>query len=94
MSVINGTEIANFTQSLANDFNASAKHDESIETESHVPDVLIYKYNRFVDGIFGKINKILKQSYDPVSVRLSTNTKTTKAPVKKQPTKKHTNNKT
>jgi len=33
--------------------------------------VLIYKYNRFVDGIFGRINKILKKSYDPVSVRLS-----------------------
>lgn len=92
MAVFNATEIANLTQSMT-DFNASAKHDESIETEAHVPDVLIYKYNRFVDGIFGKINKILKQSYDPVSVRLSTSTKNTKTTTKKPLTKKPSNTK-
>lgn len=37
-----------------------------------MPDILIHKYNRFVDSIFGRINKILKRSYDPVTVRLST----------------------
>lgn len=37
-----------------------------------VPDILIHKYNRFVDSIFGRINNILKRSYDPVGVRLST----------------------
>lgn len=35
-----------------------------------MPDILINKYNRFVDGIFGRINKILQRSYDPVYVRL------------------------
>lgn len=30
----------------------------------------ISKYNRFVDQIFQRINKILKRSYDPVNVRL------------------------
>lgn len=47
------------------------KTDDDSQISSIVPDVLIYKYNRFVDGIFGRINKILKRSYDPVSVRLS-----------------------
>ncbi|XP_037051226.1 FK506-binding protein 4-like [Bradysia coprophila] len=54
-----------------------------------VPDILINKYNRFVDGIFGRINKILKRSYDPVSVRLSTGetkTKKTKTTTKKRKT--------
>lgn len=30
----------------------------------------IAKYNRFVDNILDRINKVLKKSYDPVSVRL------------------------
>lgn len=54
-----------------------------------VPDILINKYNRFVDGIFGRINKILKRSYDPVSVRLSTSdTKTKKTKTTTSKTKK------
>lgn len=32
----------------------------------------VYKYNRYVDRIFDRISVILKKSYDPVNVRLST----------------------
>lgn len=57
------------------------------ENAAPVPDILINKYNRFVDGIYGRINKILKRSYDPVGVRLSTGetkTKKTKTTTKKR----------
>lgn len=37
-----------------------------------VPDALVYKYNRYCDRIYERIGAILKQSYDPVNVRLST----------------------
>lgn len=39
---------------------------------SGVPDALVYKYNRYCDRIYERIGAILKQSYDPVNVRLST----------------------
>lgn len=52
-----------------------------------VPDALVYKYNRYVDHIFEKISTILKRSYDPVNVRLSTSI-TQKQGVKKQPGQK------
>lgn len=45
---------------------------ENIDEQPPVPYNLVQKYNRFVDGIYGRINKILKKSYDPVSVRLTT----------------------
>lgn len=35
-----------------------------------VPSLYISKYNRFVDTILDRINKILRRSYDPVNVRL------------------------
>lgn len=35
-----------------------------------VPPVYIAKYNRFVDTIMDRINRVLKRSYDPVNVRL------------------------
>lgn len=65
------------TTTAANEANAAAKNGDvgavamAMATAS-VPDALIYKYNRYVDGIFDKINRILKRSYDPVNVRLST----------------------
>lgn len=36
-----------------------------------MPDVFVTKYNKFVDGIFERINGILKKSYDPVNVQLN-----------------------
>lgn len=38
---------------------------------SNMPDVFVSKYNTFVDGIFLRINTILKKSYDPVNVKLN-----------------------
>jgi len=34
-------------------------------------EMAVDKYNSFVDGIFGRINTILKKSYDPVNVQLN-----------------------
>ncbi|KAL1116004.1 hypothetical protein AAG570_005499, partial [Ranatra chinensis] len=36
------------------------------------PPAYIVKYNKFVDNILERINKILRKSYDPVNVRLQT----------------------
>lgn len=36
-----------------------------------MPDMFVTKYNKFVDGIFSRINTILKKSYDPVNVQLN-----------------------
>lgn len=36
-----------------------------------MPDMFVSKYNKFVDGIFERINGILKKSYDPVNVQLN-----------------------
>lgn len=52
-----------------------------------VPDALVYKYNRYCDRIYDRIGAILKQSFDPVNVRLSTSI-TTKQGVKKNGQKK------
>lgn len=38
---------------------------------STMPDMFVSKYNKFVDGIFERINTILKKSYDPVNVQLN-----------------------
>lgn len=37
-----------------------------------MPAVMVAKYNRYVDNILGRVNKILRKSYDPVRVRLQT----------------------
>ncbi len=37
-----------------------------------IPSSYITKYNKYVDSIFSRINKILKKNYDPVNVRLQT----------------------
>ncbi|KAF3423283.1 hypothetical protein E2986_04879 [Frieseomelitta varia] len=36
-----------------------------------VSTIYVAKYNRFVDNILGRINKILRSNYDPVTVKLS-----------------------
>jgi len=41
-----------------------------------LPPTYVAKYNRFVDNILGRINKILRKNYDPVNVRLQTPTQT------------------
>lgn len=70
---------------------AAAKEDVSpaiAPTTPHsVPDALVYKYNRYCDRIYERIGSILKQSYDPVNVRLSTSI-TAKQGVKKNGQKK------
>lgn len=45
-----------------------------------VPSSYIIKYNKYVDSIFSKINKVLKKNYDPVNVRLQTVTDQKKKP--------------
>lgn len=53
-----------------------------------VPPVYITKYNRFVDNILERINKILRKNYEPVNVRLHNNNNN-----KKKNTNKNNNNK-
>lgn len=38
----------------------------------------VSKYNRFVDTILSRINKILREKYDPVTVKLTSPSNTTK----------------
>lgn len=69
---------------------AAAKNDEYVPTTISsipAPDALVYRYNRYIDNIFERISAILKRSYDPVNVRLSTSI-TQKSGVKKQPGQK------
>lgn len=62
------------TSANTNSASVAAKEEKEDHTISSipVPDAQVYKFNRYVDGIFEKINRILKRSYDPVNVRLST----------------------
>lgn len=43
-------------------------------SNAQIPDVFVTKYNKFVDGIYERINSILKKNYDPVNVKLSMET--------------------
>lgn len=54
-----------------------------------MPAVYIAKYNRFVDNIIGRINKILSTSYDPVRVKLQTSDAKNKSNTKKKSNKKN-----
>ena len=56
-----------------------------------VPSLYISKYNRFVDTILDRINKILRRSYDPVNVRLQ-NASDVKNNKKKNNNKNNTKN--
>lgn len=61
---------------------------------TRMPAVYISKYNRFVDNIIARINKILGKSYDPVRVRLQSTTKKTTTKRRNNSTKKKTSTKT
>lgn len=37
---------------------------------SRTPTVYVAKYNVYIDNIMGRMNRILRKMYDPVSVRL------------------------
>lgn len=58
-----------------------------------MPPVYISKYNRFVDSIIGRINRILGKSYDPVRVKIhsSTSKKNNKTKSKKSKNKSKRN---
>lgn len=43
---------------------------QASSTQTRMPAIYIAKYNRFVDNILGRINRILGKSYDPVRVKL------------------------
>lgn len=53
-----------------------------------MPDVFVTKYNKFVDGIFTRINTILKKSYDPVNVQLNMEAEVKSVPGHKKSNKK------
>lgn len=55
---------------------------------SHVPAIYVAKYNRFVDNILGRINKILRDNYDPVTVKLTDPTSSSKSKTKSSTKKK------
>lgn len=61
-----------------------------------MPQVYIAKYNKFVDTIIGRINKVLGKSFDPVRVKLipsdSKNQTKTKSGNKKKGSKKTSKN--
>lgn len=60
-----------------------------------MPAIYIAKYNRFLDNILGRINKILATSYDPVRVKLQTDdSKKNKGNTKKNNTTKKNKKKT
>lgn len=40
-------------------------------SNTQMNDMFVTKYNKFVDGIYERINSILKKNYDPVNVKLS-----------------------
>ncbi|KAF4528328.1 hypothetical protein B566_EDAN012095 [Ephemera danica] len=56
-----------------------------------MPAAHLSKYNRFVDSIIGRINEVLKKSFDPVTVRLTRGSPPpSRRPVKNDP--KHNSN--
>lgn len=57
------------------------------EPSSDVSAIYVAKYNRFVDTILGRINKILRSNYDPVTVKLSNASAKSKAGKQKSKTK-------
>lgn len=45
-----------------------------------LPAAYITKYNKYIDTIFSRINKVLKKNYDPVNVRLQSASEAKKKP--------------
>ena len=66
----------------------------SVSDAEMAPPAYIAKYNRFVDNILERINKILRRSYDPVNVRLQTVPETKQNSKKKHKKRKNKNNAT
>ncbi|XP_014294238.1 germ cell nuclear acidic protein [Halyomorpha halys] len=64
-----------------------AKQARSLNDADVAPPAYIVKYNRFVDTILDRINKILRKSYDPVNVRLQSSSDTKKNKNKKRKNK-------
>lgn len=58
--------------SVAGGISSAATAATTTVLPNAVPDALVYKYNRYCDRIYERIGGILKQSFDPVNVRLST----------------------
>ncbi|XP_076396507.1 uncharacterized protein LOC100877435 isoform X3 [Megachile rotundata] len=52
---------------------AGARQARGMQSDpsSDVSAIYVAKYNRFVDNILGRINKILRSNYDPVTVKLT-----------------------
>ena len=57
-------------------------------SNAQIPDVFVTKYNKFVDGIYERINSILKKNYDPVNVKLSMETAEVKSTTDSKKTQK------
>lgn len=65
------------------------------EPSNDVSAIYVAKYNRFVDNILGRINKILRSNYDPVTVKLTnpnSKSKLNKQKTKSKPKKKSNKN--
>lgn len=41
--------------------------------QAKMPAIYISKYNRFIDNVIGRINRVLGKSYDPVRVKMPDN---------------------
>lgn len=61
------------------------------EPSAHVPAIYVAKYNRFVDNILGKINNILRANYEPVTVKLTNPSSSSKSNKRKSKPKKKGN---
>lgn len=62
------------------------------EPSNDVSAIYVAKYNRFVDNILGRINKILRSNYDPVTVKLSNANAKSKSGKQKSKSKTKKNN--
>lgn len=63
----------------------------SLNEADMAPPAYIKKYNKFVDSILDRVNKILRRAYDPVNVRLQTVYEAKKSTTKKNKKKKNKN---
>lgn len=57
------------------------------QEQGATPTIYVSKYNRFVDNIISRVNRILRRSYDPVRVKLATTGSTKKNRIKKKKNK-------
>ncbi|XP_065339919.1 nucleolin [Cloeon dipterum] len=65
------------------DDDLTQKRSRSLKGQD-IPAAHLVKYNEFVDSIIGKINEVLKQTFDPVSIKLTRGSQTpSRKPVSK-----------